>query len=936
MAEFRLLGPVGLLVSGRPRDLGTAKQRLVLAALLVDVNHAVTLDTLIDRVWDDPPDQARSVVYAHLSRIRRLLATVPDTESIGLERGGGAYVLRMNPDRIDLHRFRRLAAQAHTPDHDDTRRAALLREATGLWRGTPLNGLSGQWADGVRETLRRQRLDAVLQCAEAELRLARPAEVIRTLHPLLAEHPLVEPLAAQFMVALTADGRSAEALDYYTAVRRNLADSLGTEPGPELRRVHREILRGEGPSASFCAVGGHHVGRHPVPAQLPADLPGFAGRSEHLACLDELLDKHEARNTAGPLVVAIGGAPGVGKTALALHWAHRIADRFSDGQLYVNLRGFAPAASPMPPGEAVRICLDALGAAPEQTPGGLPAQAGLYRSMVAGKRMLMVLDNAHDAAQVRALLPGSANCMVLITSRNQLTGLVAVDGAHPLTLDVPTAHEARQLLARRIGEHRMIAEPDAAREIIARCARLPLALAIVAARAATHPQFRLDALAKDLRTAQHNLNAFAGGDADTDVRTVFSWSYRSLGPAASRLFRLLGTHPGMDIGVPAAARLADIELGEAYRLLADLDRAHLVAEHQPGRFTSHDLLRAYATEQAHATDPVEERHAALRRVLDHYLYTAHAADRLLHPHRDPIDLDPAPVRAAALPIADTAQAMAWFTTEHQVLLAAVNHCAELGLAADAWRLTWALSTFLDRGGHWHDWADIHRISLRAAQRANDVTGQICAHRGLAAANVRLRLYDDAHAQLLAALDLLQSIGDALGQARIRGTRCWVFDQQGDYASCLAEGRRALELYRTAGHRSGQARILNIIGWSQAMLGDHHQSFRVCGEAMRLLEELGDLSGQAVTWHSLGYAYHRSGDHPNAIRAFQRAVDLSHELDDWYGEARMLGELAEAYLAGDELASGRRAWQRALDILEELGDPGAERVREYLSAVDAHE
>jgi hypothetical protein len=370
-----------------------------------------------------------------------------------------------------------------------------------------------------------------------------------------------------------------------------------------------------------------------VPRQLPVAARHFAGRAGALTVLAGLAAEAGGADGAGRAMVisVIEGTAGIGKTALAVHFAHQVAGDFPDGQLYVNLRGFDPAGPPMTPGEAVHIFLDALGVRAGQLPASLDAQVGLYRSLLAGRRMLVLLDNARDAGQVRPLLPASPGCLVLVTSRSQLTGLAAAEGAMPLALDLLTGEEAKELLAARLGGDRLAADPAAAQELTGLCARLPLALAIAAARAATQPALPLADLAAELRDAGGRLDALDAGDAAASVRAVFSWSYQQLDAAAARMFRLLGLHPGPAIGTPAAASLAGLPPRPARTVLTELTRAHLLAEPAPGRFAFHDLLRAYAAERAQADEGGTERHAAVHRMLDHYLHTACPAALLIHP-----------------------------------------------------------------------------------------------------------------------------------------------------------------------------------------------------------------------------------------------------------------------------------------------------------------
>src|SRR5215470_6632314 len=499
--------------------------------------------------------------------------------------------------------------------------------------------------------------------------------------------------------------------------------ALPTEADPELATV---------------AARRQSAGR--VPQQLPAAVAHFAGRAAEIATLTGLLRGRADRG--GTVVIsAVSGTAGVGKTALAVYWAHQVADRFPDGQLYVNLRGFDPSGQVMDPAEAVRRFLDALQVPPERIPVDLDAQAAMYRSQLAGKRVLVVLDNARDTAQVRPLLPGAPGCLVLVTSRNQLTSLIAGDGAHPVTLDLLTDEEARQLLARRLGADRVAAEPAAAEEIITSSARLPLALALVAARAAIRPHGELRVLAEQLRDTGHRWQALTGDDPASDVQAVFSWSYQPLTPPAARLFRLLALHPGPDLSTAAAASLAGLPPSAVRPVLAELTGASLLVEHTAGRYTFHDLLRAYATDQAHRIDTDQQRHTATVRMLDHYLHTAYTAERLLDPGRDPITLTPpAPDVTPQHPV-DHQQALDWFTVEHPVLLAAIDQAATTGFDTHTWQLTWTLQTFLYRRGHWHDQAAVGRAAVAISHRLADPTTQTHAYLALADAYIRLGRFD---------------------------------------------------------------------------------------------------------------------------------------------------------------------------------------------------
>jgi tetratricopeptide (TPR) repeat protein/transcriptional regulator with XRE-family HTH domain len=672
-----------------------------------------------------------------------------------------------------------------------------------------------------------------------------------------------------------------------------------------------------------------------VPRQLPAAVADFTGRAAELEALTGLLDQAGAGAPGTVVISAIGGTAGVGKTALALHWAHQVADRFGDGQLYVNLRGFDPSGTPAAPAEAIRGFLDALGVPPERIPPGPEGQAGLYRSLLADKRVLIVADNARDEQQVRPLLPTSPASLVLITSRSQLGGLAAADGARLLTLDVLSHAEAVHMLTARLGAARAAAEPAAVDRIARLCACLPLALAVAAARAAARPGFPLAALASELTDSAGRLDALDAGDPGSTVRVVFSWSYQQLDDEPARMFRLLGIHPGPDITVPAAASLAGIAEADARRLLRELARAHLITEHLPGRYAVHDLLRAYAAEQAHRTDSDTGRREATGRVLDHYLHTAARAALLLDPAMEPAALaSPGPGAAAGQP-ADHRQALAWFEAEHQVLLAAVTLAAGSGFDAHAWQLPWAMTAFLQPRGHWQEWAATQRTALAAATRLGDTTAQALSGRLLANACTNLGDHDQARGHYASSLALYQRLGNRLGEAKIRQSLSLLADQQGRYADALGHAEQALRLYQAIGDKAGEADALNNVGWCHGLLGDYQQARAFCRRALTLSAETGYRVLEGYAWDSVGYAEHHLGNFAEAAACYQRALSLYRESGDRFGEADTLTHLGDTRQAVGELAQAREAWQQALAIFEDMQHPDAGQVRAKLASTNNH-
>ncbi|MEV6134376.1 BTAD domain-containing putative transcriptional regulator [Streptomyces violaceusniger] len=732
--RFAVLGPVRAWLGERELDLGSPQQRVVLATLLLRRGRPVTVAELVDAVWgDEPPPAAVSVLRTYASRLRKVLEPGRDageSPRVVVSAADG-YLVRVPERSVDLGVFEQRVGEVKRllTAGEVSSAAELLRAALDEWEGTPLAGLPGPLAEAERSRLSEERLTMLETRLDIDVQLGRHSEVIAELTALTGEHPLRERLCRLLMLALYRSGRQAEALAAYRRTRSTLVAELGIEPGAPLQELHDRILAADAsldPSSpekeaelwAPPAAAGHGA----RPAQLPADLPTFTGRHAELRQTQALL-ADDVTHPATVLISTIGGMAGIGKTTLAVHWAHRIAHRYPDGQLYINLRGSCPVGKVKPPEEAIRIFLDALGVPAQRIPASPEAQAALYRSLLAGRRVLILLDNARDTEQVRPLLPGSPGCMVIVTSRNQLTGLIAGTGAHPLMLNPLTPAEAHSLLVRRVGAARAAAEPEAMDEIIARCARLPLALAIVAARAATRPGFPLEAIARELRDSQGSLDAFAGGDLATDIRAVFSSSYEALSAPAARLFHLLDLHHGPDTSAPAAAALAGIPLREIRGLLMELTGAHLLTEHAPGRYTLHDLLHVYAAERVIAEETPQERDQAVERLLCWYLHTTDAAYAHLIPHRWRVPLGPLPPGCRPLAFTSHDQALEWCEIERRNVVAVVRQAATSRRPDMAWRLDAALWGFLYLCGPLDDWLDTARAALDAARDAHDRAGE---------------------------------------------------------------------------------------------------------------------------------------------------------------------------------------------------------------------
>ncbi|GHE36143.1 SARP family transcriptional regulator [Streptomyces longispororuber] len=955
--HLHILGRVRAWRDGTEIDLGRARQRGFLGLLALTVGQPWSRADLVDALWRDrPPATAANVIQSYVKHLRRVLEPdrVRRAPSVLLPAVGDGYALQLADGSVDLARFRGLVAVAGEAARGGEHRRVveLLGDALRFWQGPPLADVP-VLADhpkvvrllGERRTVMARYVDALLATGGA-------ADALPLLEEEACCHPLDEATQARLIRAHQLAGHRRKAFVVYETARRQLAAELGVDPGPELAAAHTALLSqpddGKGTAALSCSAPVEGTERETagseawppavaeVPAQLPADLPVFVGRGDEMGELDDLLDRLAPR--AGAVTIAmITGAAGVGKTALAVHWAHRWADRFPDGQLFVNLRGFAPGGTAVTPAEAVRGFLDAFAVPPQRVPVSVEAQSALYRSLLSGRRVLVVLDNAAHAEQIRPLLPGAPGCLVLVTSRSRMPGLVAAEGATPTVLDVLPAAEARKLLASRIGPYRVSAEPRAAGELITRCGGLPLALAIVAARAATHRDFSLGALADELTTNHTALDLSTGDDQATDMRAVFSCSLRTLDTAAARLFRLLGLHPGPDITLPAAASLAAVPEPRTRRLLADLARVNLVTEHLPGRFACHDLLRAYAVELAEVHEPPAERGAATRRVLDHYLHTAYQAARMTDPHRDTVTSSQEQIEPGSVPehVPDQDHATAWLATEQRVLLAAVQLAVDTGFDAHAWRLAWCLTDFLDLRGCWQQQLTMQTSALEAARRLDDPVGLAHTHRILGRCCARLGRTADSRRHFETALALFHDVGDLVGQAHTHRLLTLLLCRLHRYQECLHHALLAFEMLRAADHRDGQARALNMIGCAYADLGDQQQALAYCRRSLVLARQLGDRYCTANALDSLGFAYARLGQHRRAVDHYDRALRLHRDSGDRYYETETLTRLGDSHQALGDLPKARDAWHRALAILDHLGHDDAHAVRTRLRQQPPH-
>ncbi|NUT45824.1 MAG: transcriptional regulator, SARP family protein [Saccharothrix sp.] len=915
-----VLGGLELWLDDSPQPVGPAKQRSVLAVLATEADRVVPVDSLVDRVWGDrPPDTVGSVLRVYLSRLRRAL----EPTGITIGRRNGGYTLATAADTVDVHRFHRLLDRARAAP-EPRQALSLVEEALALWRGEPLSELDTAWARALRERLRGERAAAEADRIDWALACGMHHRVLPELAARAEDEPLDERVAEQVMLALYRAGRQADALTHYQQTRQRLVDDLGAEPGPALQELHQRILAAD-PALAPTGTGITAAGSPVVPRQLPAPPRWFTGRTDHLAALDAALDDQGTVVTS-----AICGAGGIGKTWLALTWAHRHLDRFPDGQLFVDLRAFSPDGRPTEPAVAVRGFLDALGVAPDRVPVDPEASAALYRSLVAGKRMLIVLDNAATADQVVPLLPGGDSCTVLVTSRHRLTGLVARHGARPLPLGGLTDDEAHALLVATLGPDRVAADVHATAELITLCGGFPLALGLVAARA--QPDLPLAGAVTELR--ESGLDALDADDPTASLPTVLSWSLRHLTDQQRTTFALLGIAPGPDIGLPAATSLTGLPERETRAALRALADASLVDPRPGNRYTMRDLVRAYAHTLADDL-PVHVRTAALERVVDFYLHTAHTAARLLDPHGPLIRPAPPAPGTRPHPLPDDPAAMAWLDVEHSQLLAAQRTAAACRRHHTVWHLAWTLVPFHQRRGHFRDDLAMWQAASDAAIHLPDPTARIQAYRFLGTAHSDLGWHEEAIEHLHQALLLAEHHHEPLYQASTHHALSWAWEQRGDDLRALEHARRALDLYRGLGNPARAARALNAVGWYAARLGDHATARENCRAALALFRHHQDPLGEADALDSLGLISHQTGDHRQALDHYHEALALYRALGHTYQVAETLDRLGHPHAALQQREQADAAWREARELYREQGrEADAERVRLQLDALVA--
>jgi DNA-binding SARP family transcriptional activator len=902
--RVNLLGPVELVSSGDdPVQLGAAKRRTVLAALALELNRVVSGDRLISLVWDgSPPPQAKAALQGHIAQLRKVLG-----RGLELATRAPGYVLGGERDAVDVFLFEDLVASAR--GGDDETAVERLTSALRLWRGPFLTDVP---SDELREAgsarLEELRLVAVQELAARLLRLDRADEAVSGLREAIQDHPLREPLVAQLVLVLRRTGRQAEALDLFHRTRKRLVEELGVDPGPELRAAYQAVLAGESAPKPVPRS------ESPVPAQLPREHRGFVGRDVELADLDERLTGQDS--AIGLLV----GPPGVGKTALALHWAHRMAGEFPDGQLFVNLRGF-DETEPTDARTALIGFLRALGLTDSQISVDLDDQAAQFRSLLAGKRVLVVLDNARSAEQVRPLLPGSAHCLVLVTSRHGLEDLVVTEGASVLPVPTLSAAAAQDLLAGVLGRQRIAGEPEATAELVEQCDRLPLALRIAGARLASRPRWTIQSLVDELRDEQHRLSALSLPEAGRGVHAALAVSYRELPDGAARLFRRLGLHPGTDLDSYAAAALLDINVVTARTHLRTIASGNLLHESTPDRYSRHDLVRLF-TRQLAAGDQGEDNGVGTARLLDYYLHVADTARAHLSDHVRPFP-ELAHPPASFPKLTSHAGAFDWFTSEEANLGLVLEIAALGGQDERAWKIALCLDAFHFRRGNRVDRLEVCRIGLKAARALDDEHAEANLLLRMGSTLADLGQTDYAVEQCERAVLLAK--GDRHLECAALANLGYCLLAAGRHADAQERMREALEIARDAGDLRSQANILNNL--ANVLLGQREaeEALRCATEALGLFASVASSKAHTATLHTVGSALQQLGRLEEALQSFEDGLLLAEGLGDQYQVAlchRAIGDVLEQL---GQVDVAKPHWELALRLYRELGLADAEEL-----------
>jgi DNA-binding SARP family transcriptional activator/tetratricopeptide (TPR) repeat protein len=939
--RFEVLGLLRVLRAGREVDLGAAKQRAVLAVLLLNRNTPVSRDHIIDAVWGDAaPSSAVNVVQTYVAGLRRALEPTRARRAPAelLTSVGDGYLLRVERGALDLDAFEHGVTEAARlrAAGDLAGAARMLDDGLALWRAEPLGGIVGLFAEVERGRLVERRLAVLEERAELRLALGQGADMVSQLTTLVADHPLRERGHGLLMRALCQADRQAEALAVYREARRVLIDELGVEPGPELRRIQRAVLAGEDPEPERAEKPAAPQApaepvRQTVPAQLPRAPTSLIGREAEVRRMDELL----AANPDGDLLLVVSGPAGVGKTALALHWAHRVREEFPDGQLYVDLHGYDPNQEPLDAGEVLNRFLRTLGVAPSDTPVTVEERSALFRTLVADRRMIVMLDNVRGSTELLPLLPGSSSCVV-VTSRRRLVGLVAHAEARLVELDMLTPDAAVEVLGRVAGR---TTEGPALRRLAELCDGLPLALRIAAARLAVSPTLRVADFVAELDDEHGRLAALGLEDGEGPVRAALDASRRALPPLAARLLALLGLHPGPDVTPLVAAAMAQVHAGKAQRALDALAAANLLSVGEPGRYGAHDLVRVYTRTLAGELSS-EERREATGRMLDYYLHCADLADGLLPIGRGSVAIAPEHRPTEVPRLTGSAEAIAWLEAEEANLLAAADLAADSSVPdfdrawlVHAWQLAYTLSRFFWLRTDHGTWLRVTESGLRAAYELDAADAKFVMLFNLGTALLQFRRRDEALARHREALEVARAAGDVDQQARALTTVADTLQDLGRMAESEVHYREALEVSRASGARWAEANAHHNLGLLYTATGRGAEAPTWLRTALDMYREVGEQLGESTCHLDLSAALLAEGHFEEAVASARTALSSATEAASPYHQALAHDQLAVVF-DRQGVAGAVSHWQRALALFTELDAPEADHVRARLARVRA--